>query len=706
VTQGFPDVTPGGNDLSDAEAKVWRAVQSGELVDLRSGDQEMDRPERGAEWDAGRTVRAEVLSRLLVGGADVPTAAPKGVRLRGARISGQLDLGMATVRCPLALFDCLIDEVAILDEVNAPAVRLGGSHLPGLQARQLVIRGDLGLDLGFTATDEVRLFGAKIGGQLSCRGGTFTNDSGPALSADGLTVDGDMFCDDGFAARGEVRLSGAKIGGLLSCSGGTFTNEGGRALVADGLTVDADMNCREGFAATGEVRLPGAKIGGRLDCSGGTFTNENGPALSADGLTVDGSMFCREGFAARGEVWLLGAKIGGQLSCRGATFTNEGGRALSADGLTVDADMVCREGFAATGEVRLLGAKIGGRLDCSGGTFTNENGPALSADGLTVEGGMYCRDGFAARGEVRLPGARIGGQLSCSGGTFTNENGPALRADGLTVDRDMFCDEGFAATGEVRLSGAKIGGLLSCSGGTFTNENGPALRADGLTVARSLYLLPTMLSGSIDLTDAQVGNYVDDRRSWPEELRLGGFTYSWIEAIPMITIKERLEWVTRRASGFSPQPYEQLAAVYRRAGRDDDARLVAIEKQRQRRRHLKRWNVSGKAWHLLLDQTVGYGYRTWQAGLWLVGLLIVGSFIFHAAHDRHQLIAAHKGDAQPPFQPVIYTLDVILPVVNLHQRDAWIAHGPVQWLALTFTLTGWVLTTAVVLSLTGILKRE
>jgi hypothetical protein len=55
---------------------------------------------------------------------------------------------------------------------------------------------------------------------------------------------------------------------------------------------------------------------------------------------------------------------------------------------------------------------------------------------------------------------------------------------------------------------------------------------------------------------------------------------------------------------------------------------------------------------------------------------------------------------------MIYTLDVILPVVSLHQRDAWIAHGLVQWLALGFTVAGWVLTTAVALSLTGVLKRE
>jgi hypothetical protein len=225
-------------------------------------------------------------------------------------------------------------------------------------------------------------------------------------------------------------------------------------------------------------------------------------------------------------------------------------------------------------------------------------------------------------------------------------------------------------------------------------------------VTGSLHLLPAALSGGIDLTDAQVRAYLDDRTTWPPTLYLEGFTYSSIEAFPTITVKERLGWLARHAGGFLPQPYEQLASVYRHAGREDDARRVAIEKQRQRRRHLEGRNIPGRAWSTLLGWTVGYGYRTWQAGLWLGGLLIAGSLIFHAAYDRHQLIAAHKGDEQPPFQPVIYTLDVILPVISLHQRDTWIAHSLVQWITLAFTVTGWVLTTAVVLSLTGILKRE
>ena len=50
----------------------------------------------------------------------------------------------------------------------------------------------------------------------------------------------------------------------------------------------------------------------------------------------------------------------------------------------------------------------------------------------------------------------------------------------------------------------------------------------------------------------------------------------------------------RDASGYSPQIYDQLAAVYRRSGHDDAARRVLIAKQRHRfaQRNLA-WRVEG-----------------------------------------------------------------------------------------------------------------
>ena len=39
-------------------------------------------------------------------------------------------------------------------------------------------------------------------------------------------------------------------------------------------------------------------------------------------------------------------------------------------------------------------------------------------------------------------------------------------------------------------------------------------------------------------------------------------------------------------------------------------------------------------------------------------------------------------------------------------RDAWVAQGAAQWWSAIFIVLGWILATAVVLSLTGLLKRD
>src|SRR5205807_531883 len=197
---------------------------------------------------------------------------------------------------------------------------------------------------------------------------------------------------------------------------------------------------------------------------------------------------------------------------------------------------------------------------------SNPNGVALNADGLTVDGGMFCRKGFSATGEVRLPGAHIGGQLDCTDGHFSNSGGSALTADKLTVNGDLFCGEKFSATGEVRLVGAHIGGQLDCTGGHFSNPDGSALNLWGATVAGPLRMESAVLQGILDLTAVKTSSYHDNRASWPQTLRLDGFVYDAIEGA---SVKERLEWLRRNEKGYSPQIYEQLAAVYRRTGHEE-----------------------------------------------------------------------------------------------------------------------------------------
>jgi hypothetical protein len=101
---------------------------------------------------------------------------------------------------------------------------------------------------------------------------------------------------------------------------------------------------------------------------------------------------------------------------------------------------------------------------------------------------------------------------------------------------------------------------------------------------------------------------------------------------------------------------------------------------------------------------VGYGYRAWLALVWLAVLVAVGCFAFDRAYPEH--FRAADGDAvTPKFQSLLYTLDLVLPVVNLHQRDAWIAEGPAQ-LGVLLIIAGWVLASVLLAVVTGLLKND
>jgi hypothetical protein len=538
--------------VTEPERLIWHAAGTGVLVDLRARVADLQDPSSGATWNGIRTVRAEVLAELLVGVRTPPGSGRlRAVRLQGAWVTGQLDLEAATLGCPLELLDCHFERPIILSEARAPVIRLLGCHVPGFAGAQLETRGDLVLAEGFTATGEVSLLGAHIGGTLDLKKATLTNPDGLALNGQGLTVDRTMFCS-------------------------------------------------HGFRATGQVSLLGAHIGGSLDLSEATLANPDGLALDGQALTVDRAMFCREGFSATGEVSLLDAHIGGTLSFSKASLTNPDGLALDGQALTVDQDMFCRKGFSATGEVSLLGAHIGGTLDLSEATLANPGGRALDLEGVRAE----------------------------------------------TVQ------------------------LL------------PHERPDGI----------------VDLTNARVSSFDDDQATWPERLRLRGFVYEAL-ANDSVPVRTRLGWL-RRHRGYAPQVYEQLAAVYRRDGRDEAARRVLIAKQWHRRRGL---NPLGQLWNWLLYVTVGYGYRTWLAVLWLAGLLVVGTRVFDRAFPTHMVAAKQP---VPEFHGVVYTLDRLVPILNLGQKDAWIPQGTAQTWSWLLTGAGWVLTTAVVAGLTGVLKRD
>jgi len=100
------------------------------------------------------------------------------------------------------------------------------------------------------------------------------------------------------------------------------------------------------------------------------------------------------------------------------------------------------------------------------------------------------------------------------------------------------------------------------------------------------------------------------------------------------------------------------------------------------------------------DLTVGYGYQR-RAALWLTMLLAAGSIVFHNAPPPPL-----QHGAAPHFNAVIYTLDLLLPVINLGQKYAFNPAGAEQWLSYALVAAGLVLATTIAAGAARVLSRS
>lgn len=385
-------------------------------------------PEAG---DPSRTIRAELLRYLILGGCEKCRVAETGVQLVGAWVSGRLNLNWATAQAPVRLSGCCFAEEITALQASLPRLALDGSALPGLNAQGVQVAGDVSLNNGFQASGTVSLSGARIGGQLSCSAGKFDNPNNIALNAQSAQVTGGVFFRNGFSSKGTVSLAGAKIGGQLGCEGGWFENEKGIALNAQGAQVTDAVFLSDGFQASGDVSLSGARVGGQLSCIGARFENAGGTALNAEGVQVMGDVLLHNGFRANGTINLAGAWIGGQLSCAGAQIQNPEGDALNCQQIQVSGSVLLLNNFKATGEVRFLGAKIA-QIACDGARLSKSGGNAFNGQSMRIEGSFIWRSVTVDEGTVFLAAAHVGDLVD---DPESWPGGGRVYLDGFTYDR-------------------------------------------------------------------------------------------------------------------------------------------------------------------------------------------------------------------------------------------------------------------------------
>jgi hypothetical protein len=664
-------------NLTPADEKLFRSVATGEWADFQNGDEEKDKPANADQWGEDRTILANRISWLCNDRQAKDIVTHNGIRIMGAKIIGRLNLNHIDINFCLEVVSSTLPHGIEIRQGNVRGLDFEGSQTGPISADRIKVAGSIFLRNDFEAKGEVRLLNAEIGGSLECSNGRFrassaaTNPNNKAFSADGIRVGGAVFLDDGFEAAGEVRLLNAEIGGIFCCNKGHFNNPGNFALAADGAVVAGSVFLSEGFLSNGEVRLTCTRIGQVLSCENGQFINSNGKALDVEGATVGGSIFMRAGFRADGEVNLKSAIIGGNLECDGGKFSNPQGITFAGDQIKVAGSIFLRNDFDAKGEVRLLAAEIGNNLDCRLGMFSNPKGRdgskgyALNAERVRVGNNVFLRDGFKAEGEVLLSSADIRGNLECAAGQFINAEGIAIRAEMIVVGGNVTFRNHFRAVGKILLLQANIRNGLAC-----TNID------------------PTSII-ILDLRDAKVGIYWDDIDSWPNigMLYLDGFKYGKLfEAAPH-DATSRIRWLRRQpADQFYPQPYEQLAAVFKEEGLEENAKKILIAKEEDPA-YLRSLSKTQIFAHDVLRIFLAYGYRPWRALKYALIFIVLGWFFFGIGYESGLISPTttfayvknsdppnNLPDGYPEFNPFIYSLDVFLPVVDLHQESHWLPH--------------------------------
>jgi hypothetical protein len=351
----------------------------------------------------------------------------------------------------------------------------------------------------------------------------------------------------------------------------------------------------------------------------------------------------------------------------------------------------------------------------------------IDADSATIDGDLSMLNGHYAG--VSMFRTHLTGNLDFIGAQVSSPGEYAIQATEATIGGDADFHQGFTTDGLIDFRFAKVGHSLSFNDAHFGGAGDNGLNAERAAVAGMIYWVNvTHTSRTIlDLANGRAQGLGDDAVSWPApgNLNLDGFVYESIVEGPT-DAAARLRWLGRQAPGYRPQPYEELARVLTSDGDTSGATDVLIA-QRRAQREFGNLGRPERMWNLLLEITIGYGYRPLRALWWILGFVLFGTALFGAGY-RMRVITPSEADAYgkyaetgsapghyPPFNAFVYSLENFLPVVDLHQGEYWrpnpgqpdsrtMAASLLRWYLWLHILAGWTLTPLLFAGLSGLIR--
>ncbi|OZM72780.1 oxidoreductase [Amycolatopsis antarctica] len=635
------------------------------------------------------------------------------------RRAGVVDRGVPDAAVNLT--DAVIEGSVVLTRT-----RINYPRGKAIQADRLVITGAL-LAYRLQAGGEVRIPGMKVGGNVNFSGASLRNPEGLALNGNGLHIGGSLLCEkDKYGKNDERRV---------------FTAKG--VLYLPSARIDSDIVLRE---ARLEVDQNGPLAIDSWD-TGDPYVDPH-PALVADRLRVDGNVDLDE-LRSVGTLRMVNAAIGGSLRLAKAQVTvqrRDGkphyDRAIHLDGSQIDGDLQATRLYAQ-GQLRLADVQIRGNVLASRAHLLHRDRDVFSARRTRVSGNLHMVDA-AVSGTMRLQGIEVGGSVDLYGTQVSHPN--VTDTSSFSVDlrtakvgRDIVLTANrvqsagvreFRADGGVNMDGAQVARRVNLTGAVLGTSAAHDVALDVGDVAADEFLLTpsTPPAGRVILRRARCGTLDDNPAFWRAagKIELEDFRYDAMSTpIAMEddeAVENRIGLLHDAMDGYRPGPYDQLATMLRASGNEEHADTVLMRKQQFRYETLARGyglvrRFGLRVWSWAQRLMVGYGYRPMRAVAWLLMLLVLGSLWFglrpDTCTDDPELLrindtrcAVNSDDTGLEWDPVFYTLDLLVPIVDFGNKGRWHMAGADKAVSAGFTSMGWILATTVAAGVTRTLRRN
>ncbi|WP_447004884.1 hypothetical protein ACRAKI_35800 [Saccharothrix isguenensis] len=672
---------------------------------------------------------------------------PPVVRVADRFLTGVLDLRAVEFPYLLEFVRCRFEEPPDLRQGKLAGIEFADCWLPGLSGRNLGSANEVSL-AGSTVDGLVDLVDADVAGSLSLRDSTLRVPDGIAFHADRLKLAGGLLAQR-VRVVGELRMAGAHVGGYCNFSGGVLDNPLGHSFNGTGLHVGGNLLVN-GCTLNGTMLLAGARVDSALTLRGTTAADgradddaldphsDPNATLVFDRITVDGDVQLDRGFRSAGTVRMVNATLGGTLSLSGGAFDSLDdrepagdpstadptgyGRALHLDGTQVGGDIIGRQA-RVRGQFRMVDLQAKGSLILDGSTLDNPRADAVLGNRSRIGSNLTARE-VEATGGLELRGVHIGANLDLRGSRITKPGRyrhqpagkPSVDVGGAIIGRDLICAAGskeFVAHGGVRARRAQVGRMATFAGSVLGDKlDAHALNLLGMQVQELVVTPVSPPRGDVTLRQVRCTVLDDNESFWGatgridlEEFRYDSLRHP-IDLRDDEEVDRRLRWLRQAMRRtYRPSPYDQFAEMLRASGNDEHAATVLVEKQRLRYRAVaegRRWlRPLVLLWSWLQRAMVGYGYRPARALAWLVVAWLLGSIWFAAGPELREINA----DDELQWNPWLFTIDLVVPIVDFGNKNRWNAVGASQWIASGLIATGWILATTVAAGLSRMLRR-